>query len=73
MKWIPMISFFVINSVFLNGCINVQPWEKGTLAQDTMKSTGPVPALGKISEHVYYSKESVRGGMGVGGAGCGCN
>lgn len=51
----------------------VQPWEKGTLGQDTMKPAGPVPALSKIDGHVYYSKEAVRGGTGVGGGGCGCN
>lgn len=51
----------------------VQPWEKGTLGQETMKPAGPVPALSKIDGHVYYSKEAVRGGTGVGGGGCGCN
>jgi Domain of unknown function (DUF4266) len=59
----------------LTGCQTqpVQPWEKGTLGQDTMKPAGPVPALSRIDGHVYYSKEAVRGGTGVGGGGCGCN
>lgn len=57
----------------LTGCASVEPWQKSTLAQDTMKPAGPVPALAKIDGHVYYSKESVRGGTGVGGGGCGCN
>ncbi len=57
----------------LTGCANVEPWQKATLAQDTMKPAGPVPALARIDGHVYYSKESVRGGTGVGGGGCGCN
>jgi hypothetical protein len=51
----------------------VEPWEKSTLAQETMKPAGPVPALARIDSHVYYSKEAVRGGSGVGGGGCGCN
>jgi Domain of unknown function (DUF4266) len=62
--------------IALGGCSVIQPvapWEKSTLAQETMKPAGPVPALGRIDAHVYYSKEAVRGGSGVGGGGCGCN
>jgi hypothetical protein len=58
------------------GCAAIQPvnpWEKSTLALDTMKPAGPVPAWSRIDAHVYYSKEAVRGGAGVGGGGCGCN
>jgi hypothetical protein len=55
------------------GCAAVQPWEKNLLAQETMQSAGPVPGLVKIDNHVYFSKEAVRGGSGVGGGGCGCN
>jgi hypothetical protein len=66
----------VVSLVVLTGCVNVQPvnpWEKSTLAKETMKPSGPVPALVRIDGHVYYSKEAVRGGTGVGGGGCGCN
>lgn len=55
------------------GCQSVQPWEKSTLAKETMKAGGPVPALGGIDQHVYTSKEAVKGGTGIGGGGCGCN
>jgi hypothetical protein len=55
------------------GCAAVQPWEKAQLAHETMQSAGPVPGLVKIDNHVYFSKEAVRGGSGVGGGGCGCN
>lgn len=61
----------------LTGCAGlvqpVQPWEKATLGHETMKATGPVPAYARIDGHIYYSKEAVRGGTGVGGGGCGCN
>lgn len=57
----------------LPGVTPVQPWEKATLGHETMKPAGPVPALARIDSHVYYSKEAVRGGSGVGGGGCGCN
>lgn len=62
-------------SASLSACstVDVQPWQKATLAQDTMKPAGPVPALSKIDAHIYYSKEAVRGGNGIGGGGCGCN
>ena len=68
------IIAIAIASVIINtGCAAVEPWQKSILAQDTMKPNGPTPALSKIDGHVYYSKESVRGGTGVGGGGCGCN
>ena len=57
----------------LSACQAVQPWEKATLGKDTMEPAGPVPALAAIETHVYYSKEGVHGGTGVGGGGCGCN
>lgn len=50
----------------------VQPWEKGNLAKPAMTfETDPLEA--KFMEHTYSSKESVSGGSGVGGGGCGCN
>ncbi|HEX4509076.1 MAG TPA: DUF4266 domain-containing protein [Burkholderiaceae bacterium] len=57
----------------LTACAEVQPWEKQQLAGETMKPTGPVPALAQFDGHVYYSREAARGGLGVGGGGCGCN
>jgi hypothetical protein len=72
-------TVLILGLLALGGCSvlpeisEVQPWEKSTLGSDTMKPAGPVPALAKIDGHVYYSKEAVRGGTGVGGGGCGCN
>lgn len=75
MTYRPFLIGTAALTLALAGCgvVPVQPWEKNTLAQDTMKPSGPVPALGKIDSHVYFSKESVHGGTGVGGGGCGCN
>lgn len=61
----------------LSACSNfdiqpVKPWEKGTLADPVMAPGG----LGKDNgfySHVYTSKETAKGGEGVGGGGCGCN
>lgn len=63
----------LLAGLLLAACQSVQPWEKSTLARETMKAAGPVPALGGIDQHVYTSKEAVRGGTGIGGGGCGCN
>ena len=54
------------------GCVNVKPWQRGTLAEPIMN-----PARDPIgeaqAEHVFFSREAANGGRGVGGGGCGCN
>lgn len=66
------LTFFVFG---LNGCAikDVKPWQKGTLANETMRFGGPNPMLKKFEEHIYTSKETTKGGGGVSGGGCGCN
>ena len=56
----------------LTGCVNVQPWERGNLADPTM-NPGRNPLGGMMSEHMWFSREAASGGRGVGGGGCGCN
>lgn len=61
----------------LDGCTNanlvrVQPWERATLADYTMRPDRD-PLATAMAEHVYFSRESATGGRGVGGSGCGCN
>jgi len=51
----------------------VKPWEKETLAKETMKDGGTNALIKKYEEHIYYSKEASKGGNGVAGGGCGCN
>ena len=54
------------------GCPTVQPWERSTLADSTMR--GDRDPLGvAMDEHIYFSREAASGGRGVGGGGCGCN
>ena len=59
----------------LTGCSlkEVKPWQKKTLAEDTMQYGGLHPEIKKFESHIYFSKEASRGGSGVGGGGCGCN
>ncbi|MBS0662054.1 MAG: DUF4266 domain-containing protein [Verrucomicrobia bacterium] len=59
---------------FLAGCagVNVQPWERATLASYAMRPDRD-PLATAMAEHVYFSREAASGGRGVGGSGCGCN
>jgi hypothetical protein len=59
-------------TVCLTGCQNVKPWQRGTLADYTMR--GDRDPLGvTLDEHIYFSREMASGGRAVGGGGCGCN
>jgi hypothetical protein len=65
------------SALFAAGCTTatsarVQPWERATLADYTMRPDRDPLALA-LAEHVYFSRESATGGRGVGGSGCGCN
>jgi hypothetical protein len=61
----------------LSGCahpalVRVQPWERATLADYTMRPDRD-PLATAMDEHVFISRETAAGGRGVGGSGCGCN
>ncbi|HEX5398438.1 MAG TPA: DUF4266 domain-containing protein [Verrucomicrobiae bacterium] len=58
--------------LFTSGCTTVQPWERGTLADETMQpDLNPIPVA--QADHIYFSREQATGGGAVGGGGCGCN
>lgn len=64
--------FFVTACALCAGCQNVQPWERGTLADYTMR--GDRDPIGEAqADHIFFSREMASGGKGVGGGGCGCN
>jgi len=54
------------------GCTTVQPWERGNLADYTMRADRDQLNI-SMTEHIYFSREASSGGRGVGGGGCGCN
>ena len=54
------------------GCANVKPWERGNLADYTMRPDRDPLTIAQ-DEHVFFSREASSGGRGVGGGGCGCN
>lgn len=55
-----------------SGCTVVQPWQRGDLADETMRADRD-PLEITFREHVYFTREAASGGRGVGGGGCGCN
>lgn len=54
------------------GCAAVQPWQRGTLSDYTMRPDRD-PLTDTLREHVHFTREAAAGGRGVGGGGCGCN
>jgi len=65
-------AFLAALVALLPGCTTVQPWERGILADRTMRPDAD--PLGEAqSEHIYFSREAHAGGKDVGGGGCGCN
>jgi hypothetical protein len=66
-------ALITLAAVFiLTGCGHVSPWQRGTLADQTMRADRDLIGLA-INEHVFFSREAATGGRGVGGGGCGCN
>jgi len=65
----------VLSIILFNGCSvkDVQPWEKETLAKDSMQNNAGNALFSKFENHIYFSKEASKGGGGVAGGGCGCN
>ena len=72
-----VLFFAALGLATWGGCTNpklarVQPWERATLADYTMRPDRD-PLATSLGEHTYFSRESAAGGHGVGGSGCGCN
>ena len=71
-----LLALLLAATALVSGCATttalVQPWERATLADYTMRPDRDPLALA-LAEHVYFSRESAAGGRGVGGSGCGCN
>lgn len=71
----PLVSMLLLAlALGLGGCATarVRPWERGALADYTMRSDRD-PLAAAMAEHVHFSREAANGGRGVGGSGCGCN
>jgi len=66
------LSFFLVAMLISTGCSSVKPWEKGYLADYTMKTDRDVLEV-VFTEHMWFSREAASGGASIGGGGCGCN
>jgi hypothetical protein len=70
-KFLYLILGFAASGM-VTGCQMVQPWERGTLSDYTMR--GDRDPIGEAqADHIFFSREMASGGKGVGGGGCGCN
>lgn len=56
----------------LSGCVVVQPWQRGRLAERHMQIP-PTQGEAYLDQHVATSKEAAAGGAALEGGGCGCN
>jgi hypothetical protein len=65
------IVYLLIFTVWLVGCANVQPWERGNLAKPQM-ALDPYPLQSMLRAHNYGSREAAAGGNAAQGGGCGC-
>lgn len=66
------IGLLLLAGLALAGCSTVESWQKGNLADYTMRSDRDELASVMVS-HIQFSREATTGGQGVGGGGCGCN
>ena len=66
------LSFLLVAMFISTGCSSVKPWEKGYLADYTMKTDRDVLEV-VFTEHMWFSREAASGGASIGGGGCGCN
>jgi hypothetical protein len=72
--FMPLAAVLMILALaaLLSGCATVQPWERGTLSDYTMRPDRD-PLQDSMRDHIYFTREAAAGGRGVGGGGCGCN
>ena len=69
----PWLGLLPLAALLLtSGCENVKPWQRGTMADYTMRADRD-PLRTAQAEHIWFSREATSGGGGVGGGGCGCN
>ncbi|MBL9145643.1 MAG: DUF4266 domain-containing protein [Verrucomicrobiaceae bacterium] len=73
--WVPIIVRYLslaLACIVLCQCAPVHPWQRGKLAEYSMRPDRDPLAL-TLGEHVFFSREAATGGRGIGGGGCGCN
>lgn len=66
------LVLLALGGLLSTGCASVAPWERGSLADYTMRADRD-PLDDTFREHIFFTREAASGGRGVGGGGCGCN
>lgn len=66
-----LTALLLVLGVWLTGCAQVAPWERGHLAKPHM-ALEPNPAQRALRAHTYGSREAAGGGLAAEGGGCGC-
>ena len=66
------VTAILLATLALAGCETVQPWQRKTLSDYTMRGDRDPIGQGQL-DHIFFSREMSSGGRGVGGGGCGCN
>jgi len=67
-----VVAWACVCAALTTGCQSVNPWQRGTLADYTMRADRD-PIGDAQANHIWFSREMATGGKGVGGGGCGCN
>lgn len=62
----------VLVALGLSGCVTIQPWERGRLANPDMQFGGS-EELAAAEAHATEVREGSAGGFDAAGGGCGCN
>lgn len=67
-----IICMLVSSPFILEGCVNVEPWERENLAKEEMQLV-PNRLLNAFTDHADFSRRGTEGGGALEGGGCGCN
>jgi len=67
-----VILALVLAALGLSGCVTIQPWERGRLANPDMQFGG-AEELAAAEAHATEVREGSAGGFDAAGGGCGCN
>jgi len=68
----PLLITILLAALGLGGCITIQPWERGRLANSDMQFGG-AEELAAAESHATEVREGSAGGFDAAGGGCGCN
>ncbi len=66
------LLFVLATGALAGGCVTINPWERGRLANPDMQFGG-AEELAAAEAHATEVREGSSGGLDASGGGCGCN